>query len=176
MKASKPQITRMKNTIWLLVLCCVMAACAKAPLTNTSEAPSIKSTDVVKATPQPVTLAAGESGDALVSIQIAKGYHVNANPPTFSYLKATELEITPSNGVAVEFMTYPDALTKKFPFAEKPLAVYEGETTLRARLKADKSAKSGSHNLSAKLRVQACDDNVCYAPGALDVSIPVNIK
>jgi len=162
-------------------LACLLAGCAKAPTgnspaTNAAEPPPIRSTDVVKATPQSLTLAAGESGDALVSIQITNGYHVNANPPTFSYLKATELQITPADGIAVEFMTYPNAVTKKFSFAEKPLAVYEGEMILKARLKADRSAKPGSHNLSAKLRVQACDDSVCYAPGALDVTVPVNIK
>ncbi|HKG81444.1 MAG TPA: protein-disulfide reductase DsbD domain-containing protein, partial [Pyrinomonadaceae bacterium] len=86
------------------------------------------------------------------------------------------LEIQPAAGIVVEFMTYPDALTKKFSFAEKPLAVYEGETTLKARLKADKTAAPGQHNLSAKLRVQACDDKVCYAPGAVDLTVPVNIK
>ncbi|HEX3252006.1 MAG TPA: protein-disulfide reductase DsbD domain-containing protein [Pyrinomonadaceae bacterium] len=164
--------------ILIIVLASLLAGCAKAPapVTNTPEAPPIKSTDVVKATPQPVTIAAGESGDALVSLQITNGYHINANPPTFSYLKATELEIKPAEGISVEFMTYPNALTKKFSFADKPLAVYEGETILKARLKADKSTKPGAHNLSAKLRVQACDESVCYAPGTLDVTVPVNIK
>ena len=170
----------MKTTI-LIALACLLVGCAKAPTvnspsTNATEPPPIKSTDVVKAMPQPLTLAAGASGDALVTIQITNGYHLNANPPTFSYLKATELQITPAEGISVEFMTYPNAVTKKFSFAEKPLAVYEGETMLKARLKADKSAKPGTHNLSAKLRVQACDDSVCYAPGALDVTVPVNIK
>ena len=164
----------------VVVLSCFLAGCSKAPSANSpatnSEPPPIKSTDVVKATPQPVTLAAGESGDALVTLQITSGYHINANPPTYSYLKATELEIAPAEGISVEFMTYPNALTKKFSFADKPLAVYEGETIVKARLKADKSAKHGSRNLSAKLRVQACDDSVCYAPGALDVTVPVNIK
>ena len=171
----------MKTKKLIVVLGCLLVGCAKAPTTNSpatnaTEPPPIKSTDVVKATPQPVTLAAGGSGDAVVTLQISSGYHVNANPPTFSYLKATELEITPAEGISVEFMTYPNALTKKFSFAEKPLAVYEGETLLKARLKADKSAKPGSHSLSAKLRVQACDESVCYAPGALDVTLPVNIK
>ena len=167
----------MKN-LRLLVLCCLMFGCAKAPtpVTNTTEAPPIRSTDVVKATPQQATLAAGASGDAVVTVQIANGYHVNANPATFPYLIATQLEITPAAGIAVEFMSYPDPVTKKFPFAEKPLAVYEGQTILKARLKADKSTKPGTHNLSAHLRVQACDDNVCYAPGSLDVTVPVNIK
>ena len=170
----------MKNCIWLLVLCCLGVACAKAPTNSTqanaNEPPAINSVDVVKANPQEVTITAGASGDAVVRLQISNGYHVNANPPSFSYLKATELELTPADGIAVEFVTYPDALTKKFSFSEKPLAVYEGETTLKARLKADKTTKPGTHNLSAKLRVQACDDKVCYAPGAIDLVVPVNIK
>ena len=170
----------MKNCIWLMILCCLGAACAKAPANNTeanaNEAPAINSVDVVKANPQEITIAAGESGEAVVRLQIANGYHVNANPPTFPYLIPTALELTPAAGVAVEFITYPDPLTKKFPFAEKPLAVYEGETNLKARLKADKTSKPGTHNLSAKLRVQACDDKVCYAPGSIDLVVPVIIK
>jgi len=172
----------MKICLWLLVLCCLGMACAKAPTNNTTEAnanepPAINSVDVVKASPQEVTIAAGDSGEAVVRLQITNGYHVNANPPTFSYLKATQLEITPADGIAVEFITYPDPVTRTFSFSpEKPLAVYEGETTLKARLKADKASKPGTHNLSAKLRVQACDDKVCYAPGAIDLVVPVNIK
>jgi thioredoxin:protein disulfide reductase len=171
----------MKNIFGLLLLVCLVAACAKAPensggTNNATEGPAIRSVDVVQARPEEATLTSGESGEALVRLQITNGYHVNANPPSFPYLKATELEITPADGIAVEFMTYPDPLTRKFAFSEQPLAVYEGETIVKARLKADKTAKPGKHNLSAKLRVQACDDKVCYAPGTLDVLVPVNIK
>jgi thiol:disulfide interchange protein DsbD len=171
-----------RTQAFLLCLFLVLAsACSKsatntASAPNTSEPPAIRSTDVVEARPQEATLARGESGDAVVSIRIANGYHINANPPTYSYLKATELELQPAAGIAVQFITYPDPLTKKFPFAEKPLKVYEGETLVKVNLKADASVQPGKHNLSAKLRVQACDDKVCYAPGALDVTIPVNIK
>ena len=170
------------SRIQLLLLCLVFAsACSKSPTNtvsapNATEPPAIRSTDVVKANPQETTLARGESGDAVVSLNITNGYHINANPPTYSYLKATELELQPAAGIAVQFITYPDPLTKKFPFAEKPLNVYEGETLVKARLKADASARPGKHNLLAKLRVQACDDKVCYAPGALDLTIPVNVK
>jgi thiol:disulfide interchange protein DsbD len=164
----------------LFLLCLLAAACSKSPANNTqstaTEPSQIASINVVQATPQEVTLTRGESGDSLVSLKITNGYHVNANPPSYSYLKATELDIQPAAGIAVEFITYPNPVTKKFSFAEKPLAVYEGETTLKAKLKADKTAPAGKHNLSAKLRVQACDDKVCYAPGALDLTIPVNIK
>ena len=111
-----------------------------------------------------------------VRLQIKSGYHVNANPPSQSYLKATEIEIKAADGISIEFITYPDPLVRTFAFSETPLKVYEGETDLKLRLKADKSAKPGKHNLSAKLRVQACDDKVCYAPGAMDLIVPVNVK
>lgn len=167
----------MKHLVPLLLLCLLITACTRAPTNTTeSEPPHINSVDVVKAMPQETTLVPGESGDVLVRLQIQNGYHVNANPPSQSYLKATEIELKPQEGFSVEFITYPDPLLKTFTFSETPLKVYEGETNLKVRLFADKTAKPGKHNLSATLRVQACDDKVCYAPGALAVNVPVNVK
>jgi len=130
----------------------------------------------VKATPQKVEIPAGGSADTTLNLRIQNGYHVNANPPSYPYLKATELDIPSSSGISVGFISYPTPVTKKFSFAEGPLAVYEGETALKVRLKADKSAPPGTHNLAGKLRVQACDDQVCYPPGTIDIAIPVIIK
>jgi DsbC/DsbD-like thiol-disulfide interchange protein len=165
----------------LLVGLCLLSACAHTqqpappPMTE-NEPPPIKSVDVVKAMPQETTLAQGDSGVALVQLQIKDGYHVNANPPSQSYLKPTEIELKPAEGISVEFITYPDPLVKTFAFSETPLKVYEKETELKVHLKADKRASPGKHNLSAQLRVQACDDKVCYAPGVMDLSVPVNVK
>ena len=167
----------MKHCLPLLLLTLLITACAKAPTNTTeSEPPAIQSVDVVKAMPQETTLAPGASGDALVRLQIQNGYHVNANPPSQSYLKPTEIELKPQEGISVEFITYPDPQVKTFAFSETPLKVYEGETNVKLRLLADKTTKPGKHNLSATLRVQACDDKVCYAPGAVAVTVPVNVK
>ena len=172
-----------QRKLFLLLLFCFVAACAKTPPSNQPaapvavEPPKIRSIDVVQATPQEATIARGESADVVVPIKIKDGYHVNANPPTFPYLKATELDFPQTDGLTVEFIRYPDPLKKKFSFADnQELAVYEGEAIVTAHVKASKSAKSGQRNLSAKLRVQACDDKVCYAPGELAVTVPVNIK
>jgi hypothetical protein len=167
----------------IVVACLLLAACAK-PATNTNqpvsatgaEPPRIASTNLVKAIPEEVTLAKGESAYATVRLQIQNGYHINANPASFPYLIATNLEIPPASGFSVDFVTYPDPLTKKFSFAEGPLKVYEGETLVKAMLKAGQTAETGKHNLSAKLRVQACDDQVCYVPGTIDLTIPVTVK
>jgi len=136
----------------------------------------ITSESVVKATAQRVEIPAGGSGEAIVRLTIESGYHVNANPPTFPYLKATTLELKPAEGISVGTIVYPKATSKKFPFAEKPLAVYEGERDLKAVLKIGKTTSKGGRSIPASLRIQACDDQVCYPPGTLEVAIPVNIN
>ena len=174
---------RQASTVLFTLVCLLLTACAKpAADTNRSasaggkEPPQIASTDVVEAKAEELTLAKGESGYAVVRLHIRNGYHINANPPTYPYLKATELELTPANGLSVDFVVYPDPLTKKFEFAQDPLKVYEGETIVKAMIKAGPAAEAGRHNLSGKLRVQACDDTVCYAPGVMDLSVPVSVK
>lgn len=149
-----------------------------APATTAAspDAQRITSESVVKVNAQPVDLPAGGSAEANVTLTVRSGYHVNANPPTFPYLKPTELEVPAAEGVTIGLITYPTALAKKFPFADKPLAVYEGESVIKATLKAEQTAKPGARSLSARVRIQACDDQVCYAPGMLPLAIPVNIK
>jgi thiol:disulfide interchange protein DsbD len=164
-----------------LVLASVLISCSggstSQPGNQTSpEKPQIASANVVKVTPTEVVIEKGGSSEGVVRLNIDKGYHVNANPPTLSYLKATELEIPVTQDLSVGYVTYPSGITKKFGFAEEPLAVYENEVVIKALLKASKSAKTGLQNLSGKVRVQACDDQVCYAPGVIDFAIPVNVK
>lgn len=162
-----------------LYLCLLVVACAKPqpPAANTGQQkPGVTSVGVVKATPVATSITKGESGDAVVRLKITDGYHVNANPPTLPYLIPTQLDLTSAAGITVDFITYPNGLQKKFSFEERQLSVYEGETDLKVRLTATKAAKPGEHNLSAKLRVQACDDQVCYAPGTMDLTLPVTVK
>jgi hypothetical protein len=175
-------MTRSKITIVCLSVLLVATACSK-PEENAATTPAaspttqrITSESVVKVTVQPVELSADESSEAVVRLTIQNGYHVNANPPTFPYLKATTLEIPAAEGLTAATVTYPKAIEKQFAFADKPLAVYEGEVDLKATLSADKAAKSDRRSLPAHLRIQACDDQVCYPPGTVELTIPVNIK
>jgi DsbC/DsbD-like thiol-disulfide interchange protein len=176
--------THITIACWLLLF--VTAACSKPAQNSAGEsatAPAVSPTtqritseSVVKVEAQPVEIPAGGSAEATVRVTIQSGYHINANPPTYPYLKATELEITPAPGLSVGPVSYPKPFDKKFAFAEKPLRVYEGETEIKATLKTEKSAPPGQRSISGRLRIQACDDQVCYPPGKLELAIPVNIK
>ena len=136
----------------------------------------IRSEKVVQATAERVDMPAGGSAELTVRVAIDEGYHVNANPPSYSYLIATELAVPNANGLSSGKVSYPTALKKKFEFAENDLAVYEGQVELKTMLKADTSASKGEHTIPATLRVQACDNQVCYPPGTINLQISVSIR
>ena len=171
--------------VLLITLSLFLAACSRENATSTPSATNassspeekpISSIGVVKVSQDEITISPGGTAEARIRLNIDKGFHVNANPPTFPYLKPTELELKADNGISVRTISYPKPLQKTFAFADVPLAVYEGETIINVSLKADNSAKAGRQNLSGVLRVQACDDRVCYPPGTKDIAIPLDVK
>ena len=176
---------RISYTLILFAVALLFSACLSGTGgTNTAAAPTPAltapgpqtSVKFVKASIAAVEIPAGGSADAIVRLTIQSGYHVNANPPTFSYLRPTEVLVQTGEGISVGFITYPNPLSKKFSFAEKPLAVYEGEVTIRVMLKAIPATAKGERSLPTKLNIQACDDQVCYAPGTLELSLQVTVK
>src|SRR5688500_6049491 len=103
---------RLKNLLPTLLLCAPLAlgACDGGGQTNangvasTNVAPTAAATvaasptpqaQVVTATVEEVKLAAGGAGEATVRLDIAPGYHVNANPASDRFYVATELSAEP---------------------------------------------------------------------------------
>jgi Thiol:disulfide interchange protein DsbD, N-terminal len=176
------RLSNFKVAVILLILVTIVACSrsASGPVNqaNASGASNqpVTSVGVVRAAGKAVEINPGGSVQGVVKVAVLPGYHVNANPASDTYLKATELEFPAAGGISVGFLSYPNPVVKKFAFSEKPLAVYEGETNVNVLLKADKSAKRGTQDFAGKLRVQACDEQVCYAPGTIDVAIPVTVK
>ena len=172
----------MKRTKLVMVtgiLACVVSACAKTgePAPSPSpEVPRVSSETLVKVNAEPIEVSAGQSQEVIVKVNTQNGYHINANPASFDYLKATELDLPDAPDVVVDYIYYPNPQVKKFSFSDQELRVYEGETQLRIMMNADKNAAKGARTLPAKLNVQACDDKVCYPPGTISFSIPVTIK
>ncbi len=149
------------------------AANGSTPGETTTKTPPA---DVVRAQPATVEIKAGASAEASIKLTIASGYHINANPPSFSYLKATELNVEPSGGITPGKPVYPSSVTRKFAFSKDPLAVYEGETEIKLPLSAAADAQKGAQTLKGKLRIQACDEEACYPPRTIETSIPVTVK
>ena len=110
-----------------------------------------------------------------VELVISKGFHVNANPATFPYLIATEVQPGKTDGITVaDKLTYPSPKMEKFAFADQPLAVYEGTVTIPIPVTPAPGA-SGQRTIPLKIRVQACDSEQCYPPAMLDASLPIDL-
>ena len=157
----------------------VLSACSKTtqvPAGPPATKGPIRSENLVHANVQRVEIPAGGATEAVVRLSIDNGYHVNANPPTCPYLKATELVLPPADALTAGPVTYPAALKKKFDFAEEQLDVYEGQIELKVPMKAQPSAPKGERTIPATLQVQACDDQVCYPPGVINLQIPISIR
>ena len=177
-------MSKIQITLGSLLLASLLTACSSSTETankSVASSPSpekapVASTSVVKVTSQEVVIRKGTPVEAVIQLNIDPGYHVNANPPTYPYLRATTLEIPKDQGVTAGSITYPKAITRKFAFAEQELAVYEGETLIKVQLTTNKASKPGEQKVGARLQVQACDEQVCYAPGVIDFGIPVNVK
>ncbi|HEY0004881.1 MAG TPA: protein-disulfide reductase DsbD domain-containing protein [Pyrinomonadaceae bacterium] len=174
-----------------LLLLLALAGCSKQetlPQPTTTVAPAgpqsqasaspakVTSTGVVKASAMPVEMTAGGNAEATVQLKITRGYHINANPPSESYLKATEVTVEAGAGISAGKPAYPSSVMKKFSFAEKPLAVYEDEVQIKLPLRAAKTATKGARQMPMWLRVQACDETACYPPGTLDLNLQLTVK
>jgi hypothetical protein len=130
----------------------------------------------VKVNSTSTAIPLGGKGYATVSVSISAGYHVNANPATFAYLIPTELKAEKTEGITADKPVYPSAETKTFQFAERPLAVYEGEAAIKLPLRTAANAVKGIRPLPLTLRVQACDNEKCYPPATLNSYISVEVK
>ncbi|HEX8129493.1 MAG TPA: protein-disulfide reductase DsbD domain-containing protein [Pyrinomonadaceae bacterium] len=151
-------------------------ASARSNANAATNAPKSPLEGIVKTIAENVEVRAGGATEASVRLIIADGYHVNANPATERFLIPTSLEVKSEAGITVDKIVYPKPLTKKFPFAEVPLAVYEGDARITMTVRVPQGTAPGQHALAARLRVQPCDDEKCYPPTTVETSIPVTIR
>jgi hypothetical protein len=112
----------------------------------------------------------------VIALSISPGFHINANPATFPYLIATEVTANKLEGINIGAPVYPAAVKRKFQFAEQPLAVYEGEASIKLNLRAEANAATGRKSLPINVRVQACDEEQCFPPATINTTIPVTLQ
>ncbi len=120
--------------------------------------------------PEQVTVAAGKTTPVALHFRIGAGLHINSHTPKDEFLIPTNLSIPDGLGVHLEAADYPAGTEFTLPVEPKTkLSVYTGEFAIQARV----TAQPGDHMVEAKLRYQACDQNVCLPPKTITVPIDV---
>ena len=135
-----------------------------APAESAAQTPLLDSAAHVKAT------ARGES-DAdhdriVVTLSIAPGSHVNANPASLDYLIPTTVSLPDVEQAEV---TYPPGMTFKPKFMAEGISVYEGSVAIDVELAKGSLASVGHPPM--QIEVQACTQEICLPPA----TIPLNV-
>jgi thioredoxin:protein disulfide reductase len=133
----------------------------------------------VKAALTPVVAQASvHPGDAVrlaVVVSLPPEFHVQSDAPRDATLIPTVLTLEPPAGGKVLGIVYPAPIDFKMADVEQPLAVFPHEFALGAEVVVPASAAPGPFVVPARLRYQACNDRLCFAPTTVTISWTVNV-
>jgi DsbC/DsbD-like thiol-disulfide interchange protein len=125
--------------------------------------------------PKPVTLAAGGVAEAPITVVVAEGYHIQANPASSEFLVPARLELKARGGVRPGQPAYPRGQPYRLAGTSSDLMTYKGPFEIVVPLKASESARPGSRILQGVLRYQACDEGTCLFPASIPVELTVRV-
>jgi thiol:disulfide interchange protein len=117
----------------------------------------------------------GGAVDLVMRVVLPDTLHVQSNTPRDPSLIPTVLTIEPPPGVTVGAITYPEAFDLAQEGQPEPLAVYGHDFTIRVAITVAGDIGTGALVIPARLRYQACDDKLCYAPATAEASWAVNV-
>ena len=99
----------------------------------------------------------------MVSVNIDKGWHINANPASFPFLIPTTVKI---EGREPEIQ-YPVGVSFSPEFSPEALSTYQDTIEILVGLE----AKAGLLPSEVEVRYQACSENLCLAPATTIVKV-----
>ena len=150
--------------------CVVFASASLLQFAFAQSAPKVLSLTA----PPGISVKAGETTKATLSVTVASGYHANSNKPADAYLIPLQLTWNPGPLTATS-VVFPKPQTQKLGFSSKPVSVFTGTFDIVTQFKVAGDAAPGASTANGKLHYQACDDRSCLPPATIEVSVPVVI-
>lgn len=115
----------------------------------------------------------GSQFEIAVVVEIAKGWHVNANPAKEGLI-ATEVTLPEVAYLAFGEVVYPAGdVLKLGSIGEAP--VYHDTITIGIQADLSQTAPIGASTLDFQLQYQACSDDLCLSPQDLNFSVPIEV-
>jgi hypothetical protein len=106
----------------------------------------------------------GQTVTLELKVELPEANHVQSDEPRDPYLIPTRLTFTLPQGITVEAITYPESTDFLLVGQEEPLAVFEHEFTIEARLVLADDVSAGEMLVPGRFQYQACDDRLCFPP------------
>jgi len=119
---------------------------------------------IIRVTPSPARVAAGETVQVTVRLTIDKGWHVNSHAPTQKELVPTEVALRDGAPATLGSVRYPPGEDVTLGASEGPVSVYVREARIEAAVTINPGTPAGLLELPIVVRFQACSDKSCLAP------------
>lgn len=130
---------------------------------------------VVATNPEPVTAHAGETLVVQLPVQIAEGFHLQAQPVESPFLIPLELIGLCGGDLELVSVDYPAGVPDPMDEGHALPLCYVGAIELSVTLRVADDAKPGRHTLRGALRYQACSTMLCLAPDEVVVDLGVEV-
>lgn len=123
--------------------------------------------------PRNIEVPVGSPVEVCLSIDVAEGFHLQANPPSEETLIATELKLQPHPEVTIGSPVYPKSKPIRLQGSNSDLAVYDGTFEIAVPLEVAPRSDGGTISLKGQLHYQACDDERCFFPTSTPVELEI---
>lgn len=111
-----------------------------------------------------------------ITLHIAEGWHVNANPPSLAFLIPTTVQAEISGKRVPLAVRYPSGRNSDIRLGGKSIMVYDDNTILLAQFQGGKlQAPQSAKSLTIIVTVQSCSNQgICLPPSTLKKVVRVN--
>ena len=118
----------------------------------------------------------GNPFDVEVQLELAEGWHINANPASWDLLIPTTVSVSPDASVEILSVTYPKGTPLHADWKDAPISVYEGDVTVKMQLKLKQGETiENAFPLKIDVRYQACDADRCTPPSTATIPLWADI-
>ena len=110
-----------------------------------------------------------------LQVTVPKNFHLQSNAPRNPQLIATVLAFETPDGIHASEVVFPKPTDFVVAGIGEPLAVFEHEFVIGVTFDVDRDVAEGAVQVPGRLRYQACDDKLCYAPLTAAVDLTLNV-
>lgn len=123
--------------------------------------------------PEQVTVKRGGEVKQALTVTVLPGFHVNGDKPKDEFL--IPLKLTWTGGpLEAKAVSYPHP--EEIQVGAEKLLVLTGNFQIQTEFKAATDASAGAATVTGKLRYQACNNQMCFRPASIEISLPVTIQ
>jgi len=155
-----------------LVLVALVVTIASGRTVTSAERPSPPKITAVDTVPA-VWMTRGETTNVPVSITVADGYHVQANPASGEFLIPLEVQLDSVAGLAFGKVEYPGGVTHRLEGTDNVLQTYSGNFAVKVSITA---LKTGAFDVNGRVSYQACDSKRCLFPSYVPFAFKIFVE